>query len=271
MEQKAQADIVGVANLQTKEPVHRRLKETFGRVKSYEELTSQFVFYVPFVHNLVRDNRRIQYTTDPFSASLMQILDEHPMVITELSRPVFKAMPPILLSDDLHVFERALYVAPKEAWNAIASQTSSISAIDREKRMFCVFSMQKEVIKCPFDRFADRMMDIYICNLYGNKHTYYFEQDAETQSLLLQYHPPVKEFIDLAKSVFDIFGTTAHDRSVENFVSQHENDLLYAMRQSGPLPVETPKILDESTLTAAKREEIRKLIKMYKRLYEGEE
>lgn len=248
-------------------------RQLLGKLKTFEDL-ADVVFYVPFVYNLIRDRQRTAYTTDVFSHSLMQVLGDHPLIVTELAGKIFEAQPPIILTPDQKTFERAVYITPKNAWNVLAEELKIVTAIDRTTHRFSIFRLYEEEIPCPLGHHTDKMIKVWYCNLYGNKETYYFLKGIEengTPSMQLYYSPPIKEFVELGDRLLGmVHKTSSIEKAFEIFSEEPINATAHLFaRQKHPKLQETlaPKTLEESQLTAAQRADCYEMIKMYYQVY----
>ena len=250
-------------------------KQLFGKLKTFEGIADT-VMYVPFVYTLIRDKHRLAYTTDMFSHSLSQVLGSHPLVVHGLDKRIFETMPPILLTGDQKIYERTLYISPKEAWNRIAESLKTISAVDRATRRFCIFRMYEEEIPCPLGNYADKMIKVWFCNLYGNQETYYFAQglDQKGQPLMqLYYAPPIREFVQLGDKLLGMLQEEKSEEKVyETFAAdidqERRNIYLFALQKNSKLQKTLEaKPLEESQLTAKQRADCYEMIKMYYQIY----
>jgi len=247
-------------------------KQLLGKLKTFEDL-ADVVFYVPFVHDFVRDPLRTIYPTDLFSHSLMQVLDHHPLVITELTEPVFKAKPPILLSSVQKGFERTVYAVPKAAWHTLAENIQTMTAVDKSTHRFCIFRMYEEEIPCPLGNHKDKMIKIWYCNLYGNQETYYYAKgldDKGASVMHLHYSPPIREVVELGDKLLKLlrnskdsenaYETFAEDSSISaRLLAIQKNDKMQKAIAAKPL--------EESQLTAKQRADCYEMIRMYHQIY----
>jgi hypothetical protein len=247
-------------------------KQLFGRLKTMEDL-DDVVFYVPFVYSLVQDRNRSVQPTDVFSHLLTQVLGEHPLVITELAKPVFRVMPSIILTPEQKALKRTIYVAPKEAWLEVEEQLKLVTAVDHESSRFCAFRMYEEEIDCPLGIHTDKKINVWYCNLYGNAETYYFARNGADEEMYLHYAPPITEFIELGKTLLAMcrnaasveegyrqFGEHAEECKLKSQLSAvQKNDKLHETVRA--------KTLDESQLTAKQRQDCYEMIKLYRQLY----
>jgi hypothetical protein len=251
-------------------------RQLLGNLKTSEDF-ADVVFYVPFVHQLVRGRQHTQQITDIFSHALMQILGEHPLVITDLEQKVFEAMPPILLPSDQKVLERTIHITPKQAWDALGEQLQTSLGVDKPTQRVCIFRMYEEEVFCPLKAFADRRVKVWYCNLYGNKETYYFAKGVDEtgrEIMRLYYAPPIKEVVALGQHLLGLLQESESDEAAyTQFTkeSQGDGDLqsrLLALQKNDKLQKAlAASPLDESQLSAKQRADIKEMIKMYYQIY----
>lgn len=250
-------------------------KQLLGRLKTFEDL-SDVVLYVPFVYNLIRDRQRTKQFTDVFSHSLMQVLGNHPLIITDIETQVFETMPPIVLASDLKAAERTIYITPKTAWETLAEQLQVVTAIDKATQRFCVFRMYEEEIPCPIGNYADKNVKVWFCNLYGNRETYYFVKGTSETGITrmrLHYAPPIKEFVDLGNRLLSMFSAEkTEENAYSRFVAETQDTA--SMLQSLAIQKRdkldkaiAAKPLEESQLTAKQRADCYEMIRLYHQLY----
>jgi len=248
--------------------------QLFGKLKTLEGL-SDAVFYVPFVCDLVRNQTFTKRPTDIFSHTLTQVMDNHPLVITDLPQRVFELQPPILRTNDRKIAERTIYAVPKEAWHTLSEHLTQVTAVDRPSRRFCVFRMYEEEIACPLGVHADQKIKVWFCNLYGNKETYYFTKGTnEKGECIMQLHhsPPIREFVELGEKLLGKFQETPEDRAYADFVDETEKQQrLLALKENVKLQEAiTAKPLEESQLNAKQRADCYEMIRLYHQLYPPE-
>jgi hypothetical protein len=247
-------------------------KQLLGKLKTFEDL-EDVVFYVPFVYDLIQDQERTVYPTDMFSHSLMQVLDHHPLVITELAEPVFRAKAPILLTSLQKGFERTIYAVPKEAWGALAENIQMMTAVDKTTHRFCIFRMYEEEIPCPLGNHKDKMIKVWYCNLYGNKETYYYAKGLDENGnnvMHLHYSPPIREVVELGDKLLKLLqhskdSETAYETFAED--SAISARLLAIQKNDKMQKVIAAKPLEESQLTPKQRADCYEMIQMYHQMY----
>ena len=250
-------------------------KQLFGKLKTFEGIADT-VMYVPFVYTLIRDKHRLAYATDMFSHSLSQILGAHPLVVHDLAGKVFETVPPIILTSDQKIYERTIYVSPKEAWDRLADSLKMISAVDRATRRFCIFRLYEEEIPCPLGNYTDKTIKVWFCNLYGNQETYYFSKGLDEKGMplmRLHYAPPIREFVELGDKLLGLFQEEqseekAYETFAANMEQERRNVYLFALQKNSKLQeAVAAKPLEESQLTAKQRADCYEMIRMYYQIY----
>ena len=242
-------------------------------LKTFEDLEDT-VLYVPFVYSLIQERLKADSSTDLFSHSLAQVLGSHPLILTELTHRVFEPMPPIFLTVDQRIFERAIYITPKEAWDTVAESLKMITAVDRSTNRFYIFRMYEEEISCPLGKYADRKIKVWFCNLYGNKETYYFIKHVDPamarEVMRLYYAPPIKEFVEMGDHLLGLLQQGTSESAFETFAGVVETGRSPAnlFGQSDPVAAAVePKLLKESQLSAKQLADCYEMIRMYHSVY----
>jgi hypothetical protein len=194
------------------------LKQAFGRIRSFDDLELDYVFYVPIVQTLLNRSIKSFLTTDIFSATLSAELGEHPLVITGLTKKVFRISPVLLVDDEVRAMENALYVCPSFLWTKMEQHFCQASAIDRITHRFCIFHVKKFTVPCPLSKFPDKTLDIWFCDLYGNREHYYFSQEPE--GIVMNVTAPYQEFVELG----DMILAKANGVKIEDFAAHFRDN-----------------------------------------------
>jgi hypothetical protein len=285
-------------HLQDRKPNPLSVKQLFDSIRSLEQLKQRFVFYTPITYYLIADQRRTEFSTDLISNLLGSALQEHPLVITELSQPIFRPAETLLLNENHRSFLRTLYAVPREAWLSMESALNTLNIVDRLTQRFCVFRPHIEQIPCPFGKFEAQALDVYYFNCYGNQETYFFHPpesisphrtdsapDLEYTPKLappqLYYTAPIREIVDFGKRLFTAMETSP---SIEAFRSSYKESNTLETYAKAPQQIyeeqaaaiqaknkvhdtSASKPLNESQLSAKEREECYALIRRYREVY----
>ena len=193
----------------------RSVKQIFGAIGDIDELTDRFTFYMPVVHHFIGDRSRTRIATDIISHTLAQILREHPLVISDLPRPVFRFEDSLLIEPDLKSFDRTLYAVPTSAWTELTEHLRMLTVFDLMAGRFCVLAPHLQEISNPIGSHAELSLPVHYFNCYGNQETYYFSRMPGEKTPLLRYHPPIREFQVLADQVL----RSLTDRSVNREIA----------------------------------------------------
>lgn len=191
------------------------VKKRFGEIwdkGEIGELLETFVFYSPVVHYLIGDSTRSGISTDPISHLLAQNMQEHPLVITDLRRPVFRFDDRLIVEPDVKPMARTLYVVPKDVWDKTLSQLGMLTVFDLSTSRFCVLTPYEWTISGTFGKHSENTIPVHYFNCYGNREMYLFTDNViETEpknsravsfrAPCLSFFPPVREFVDLADLV----------------------------------------------------------------------
>jgi hypothetical protein len=280
-------------SIQDRKFEQKSIKQVFGAQRSIEKMKERFVFYTPVTYYLISDQKRTEFATDIMSNILGGILQEHPLVITELQQPVFRAENTLLLTNDHRSFLRTIYAVQTEVWRAAEIQFKTLNIIDKNTRRFCVLRPHAETIPCPFGQQETYSIDVHYFNCYGNKETYYFHAPETIRSSdpnepvtvkpalpVLHYRAPIREIIDIGERIFASIESTAHTASADIYKANAESiescfdeyksfeERVAAIQKKNKLQ-ETlaAKPLDESQLSVQARQECYELIRKYRETY----
>ena len=264
----------------------RTVKKLFGEVwdqGDFDELVSKFVFYSPMVHYLIGDTARTGLSTDPISHSLARHMQEHPLVITDLSRPVFRFDETMIVQPELKSLARTLYAVPKEVWDQTLSELRMLTVFDLSTSRFCVLTPYERTIPSPLGKHAENNLPVQYFNCYGNREMYLFMdggietpmEDGRIESSRpprLRFLPPVREFVDLADIVLAKMlerGGTPFEQAVQDAAEQTERTesrmLPLEIRQGNELKMAPP--LNESLTNDEYNRECRRIIRFYESVF----
>lgn len=177
----------------------RSVKRLFGSIRDFDELVARFTFYVPVVHHLINDRNRVAISTDIVSHTLAHVMREHPLVVSDLPRTVFRFDERLVLAADQRPLCRTLYAVPTEVWNQTISRLRMLTAFDHSTGRFCVLTPHVRAIRNPIGAHDEFKLPVQFVNCYGNRETWIFTDDAADGAIpLLSYHPPIREFMELA-------------------------------------------------------------------------
>jgi hypothetical protein len=187
------------------------VKQWFGETRDFEELTARFTFYTPVVYHLIDDMNRTKICTDVISHTLALAMQEHPLVITGLPRPVFRFSDSLPAAPELESFGHTLYAVPTEQWEQVYPRLSMISVTDPVTYRFCVLPSHVREIPNPIGKHGELRLRVWFFSCYGNRETYFFQdgivrpkagepQDAGEVPRLC-YHYPIREFVELADRI----------------------------------------------------------------------
>lgn len=265
------------------QPKERTLKQTFGKIRDFSELTQRFTFYNPITYHLVADITRTNRATDIISHVLANILGEHPLVITDLSRAVFTFDSSMLLMPEWKSFRRKLYAVPTEVWNQAREQQDVITLFDPASHRLCALTPQTFRIPNPMmpltqqsASHAEYELSVELFTCYGNREIYCFHARTVTEKLRLpklMFHPPVREFSGMADHLLTALRrqTTPAEsvicESVEMLRDDRQLAQLVAMQRDNKLHQKLATPLSESQLNAAQLAECRKLIRHYEEIF----
>lgn len=259
------------------------VKKRFGEIwdkGEFDELLRAFVFYSPVVHYLIGDTARIGISTDPISHSLARNMQEHPLLITDLQRPVFRLDDRLVVQPELKSMDRTLYVVPKEIWDQTISQLKMLTVFDLSTNRFCVLTPTERTIPSPLGRHSENKISVQFFNCYGNREMYLFTEalteNASDETIVrpprLQFFPPVREFIDLASVVLGKLRTregTPMELAVQDATEQMERNesrmLPLEIRQCGEWNMAPP--LNESLSSDQYNRECWRIIRFYESIF----
>ena len=190
----------------------KSMKQLFGETRDFEELTTRFTFYVPIVYHLIGDMNRTKISTDIISHTLALTMQEHPLVVTDLPRPVFRfsdSFQPV--ASELKSSCHTLYAVPTEQWEQVHSRLSSMSVADPVTHRFCVLTSHAMEIPNPIGKHGELRLRVWFFSCYGNRETYTFQEGSVRPEAgepqvpgdvpFLCYHYPIREFVELANRV----------------------------------------------------------------------
>ena len=264
----------------------RTVKKLFGDVwdqGDYEELVRKFVFYSPVVHYLIGDTVRIGISTDPISHTLARQMQEHPLVVTDLRRPVFRPDDRLIVPPDIKSMMRSLYVVSREVWDQTLSQLRMLTVFDLSTSRFCVLTPYERLIPSPLGKHSEHILPVQYFNCYGNREMYLFMDDGietrtehgrdESSHLpRLRFLPPVREFVDLA----DLVLAKLRDRTagpIEQAVQDAAEQTERAESRMLPLEIRQqnkcnmPPPLNESLSSDQYNQECRRIIRFYESVF----
>jgi hypothetical protein len=269
----------------------KSIKQLFGQITSFDKMKEQFVFYTPVAYYLVSDQQRTSFSTDMISNLLGNIINEHPLVITDLQRPVFRVEETLLLSDHHRFFARTIYAVQTEVWQAAEVTLKTLNLIDRTTQRFCVLRPHIETIPCPFSRHEQHTLDVHYFNCYGNKETYYFhspetvrpssvsEEEFQPKPVLptLHYRAPIREIVELGKHIFESIEKTTPINAFQTYSDpveacfqsklSYEEQIAAIQKKNKLHETLAAKPLDESQLSVQARNECYELIRRYREVY----
>ena len=261
----------------------RSLKQIFGEIRDFEELAERFTFYVPIVYHLVSDEMRTPITTDIVSHTLAHVMQEHPLVVTDLARQVFRFSKTLLLAHpELRSSLYKLYAVPTPVWNQVLSHLQLLTLIDQAAHRFCVLTPHTLGITNPLGRHADLVLNVQFFACYGNQETYYFQDqrivipgEPDESSLpeeppRLCYHPPIQEFIALADRILMTLAQNKRlpmEQAMENAsreMTEKESPLhLLAIQKKNNLHDKIATPITESSLSEPYARQCRDIIRFY--------
>lgn len=262
------------------------VKKRFGEIwdkGEIEELLDTFVFYSPVVHYLIGDSARSCISTDPISHLLAGHMQEHPLVITDLRRPIFRFDDRLIVEPEVKSMARSLYVVPKEVWDTTLSQLRMLTVFDLATKRFCVLTPYERTIGSPLGKYSENEITVHYFNCYGNREMYLFtdsiieagQESGRTASLrppCLRFFPPVREFVDLADLVLGKLlarGGTPSEQAVRDAAEQTERAefrmLPLEIRQTNDLNMAPP--LNESLSNDEYERECRRIIRFYESVF----
>lgn len=190
----------------------RTIRQMFGPPQTLDDrlpdLIGQFVFYTPIVHYLVGDPARTALSTDVVSHTLALEMQEHPLILTDLTRPVLRFGGRLLVRPELKSFQNTLYAAPVEAWNDTIAKLRMVTLCDQATHRFCVLVPNLMEIINPIGFHAELTMPVHYFQCYGNREIYYFlHESTENRIPTLLDHPPVREFMQMSDRVLRSLAT----------------------------------------------------------------
>jgi hypothetical protein len=269
-------------------PVRRTLKQAFGEIRDSKELFSRFVFYTPAVHHLISRNDP-SLSTDVISRLLSQAIEEHPLVITDLQRPVFRFDEVLTaLEPGLKHLERELYAVPREIWERAQAMLLAVNLFDLREDRFCVLSAHKETIVSPIGKHNDLPMEVWYFNCFSNKETYCFAEQkiriGETDEFhgtsappKLKWYTPLPEFVRLAEEMLSLYrkqSRRGQGGPEENVVRAAEELERHRFFQEGMELSLKNKVMEkaanplkESELNPQQREQCYEIIRQYEAVF----
>jgi hypothetical protein len=212
----------------------RTVKESFTSIcRDFDEMVAKFVFYTPVVHHLIVDTTRTAIPTDIVSHMLAQRLQDHPLVITDLPRTVFRFDERLVIGTEVRSFCRKLYAVPVEIWDQTMAQLRMLTVSDHRTSRFCILTPHRREIRNPIGSHEELKLPVYYFTCYGNRETWYFTDDTlvpdstntPEKPPLLCYHPPIREFVELANRVLRMLQPTPRtpqEEAAQNAVTEME-------------------------------------------------
>ncbi len=146
----------------------RSVKRLFGSIRDFDELVAGFTFYVPVVHHLINDRNRVAISTDIVSHTLAHVMREHPLVVSDLPRTVFRFDERLVLAADQRPLCRTLYAVPTEVWNQTISRLRMLTVFDHSTGRFCVLTPHVRAIRNPIGAHDEFKLPVQFVNCYGN-------------------------------------------------------------------------------------------------------
>lgn len=270
--------------LPAQEGMSRSVKAIFGTITDFDELVETFVFYTPVVHHLIGDAGRITISTDIVSHTLAQVMQEHPLVITDLPRSVFRFDERIMAVSEMRSFCRTLYAVPREIWDRTLSHLRMLTVFDHATHRFCVLSLHERTIRNPIGSHAELTLPVRFFNCYGNRETLYFTNEdlahlSEDSSIsreppTLCYHPPIREFVEIAARVLRSLqsrkGTPMEDavrKTVEEMDDEQSMMRALAIQRENKLHAKIATPLKESSLSERYVRECHDIIRSYESVF----
>ena len=252
----------------------RTMKQLFGSIKDFDELVDTFVFYMPVVHYLVQDSGRTKLPTDIVSNTLAQILKEHPLVITDLPRAVFRFEEDLIVPSDIKPITRTLYAVPKEVWTQVVTRLNMLTVFDRLSHRFCVLALCEHTIPNPIGKNSELSLPVKYFNCYGNRETFYFEP-SDNAVPMLKYHLPIEDFVAFADRFLQHLQVGLSGSSEESLIQKacqsvdHDPYLIEALaiQKQNKLHTKIATPLGEKQLDARYIGECREIIKFYESVF----
>ena len=262
----------------------KSVKQVFGAIKDFDELIEKFVFYMPVIHHLIGDAGRVKIPTDIVSHTLAHVLREHPLVITDLPRTVFRFDERLVTEMELKSFQRTLYAVPTEAWNQTVNHLKMLTVFDQATRRFCVLTPHLREIRNPIGSHEEFLLPVHYFNCYGNRETWYFtdeilEKDSTNPTRsndppILCYHPPIREFMQVAERALQRLENqagTPMEEAIRRAAEEMENEAgvaqMLAIQKENKLfdKISTP--LSESTIDEHYRRECHDIIRFHESVF----
>lgn len=259
----------------------KSIKQRFGKMKDFEELATSFTFYTPIVHHLIGDMNRTRISTDVVSHTLAMTMQEHPLVITDLPRPVFRFSDSLLLAvPELKSSTHTLYAVPTEQWNLVHSHLAMMNLMDPVTHRFCVLAPHVRDITNPIGRHEELRLPVWFFSCFGNRETYFFQKEVPASGTresqagpdvpLLCYHHPIREFVELAERTMRVMAENANAGREESMVNAavameqgHDIPQLLAIRKQNELHRKIAMPLKESQLSEQSIRQCREIIRFY--------
>lgn len=260
------------------------VKRIFGSIRDFDELVDKFVFYTPVVHHLIGDAGRITIPTDIISHTLAHVMREHPLIVTDLPRNLFRFDERLAIASDLKSFRRTLYAVPTAAWQATISRLRMLSVFDRTTGRFCVLTPHRRHIRNPIGSHPEYLLPIRYFNCYGNRETWCFADDdpvrtqggasSAVEPPVLCYHPPIREFVEIAvralRSLRPVAGTPMEDavrRAAVETDRRQDIMRILEIRQANDLHARSTTPLNESSLDEQYIRECRDIIRFHESVF----
>ena len=254
------------------------MKEVFASTHNFDELVEQFVFYMPVVHHLIGDRQRIAIPTDIVSHALASVMQEHPLVVTNLTRTVFRFDERLMVGAEVRSFCRTLYAVPTDIWNQTLAHLRMLTVFDHTTLRFCVLTPHRRDIRNPIGSDTESRLPVHYFNCYGNRETWFFTDDplstgsTDGSVPLLCYHPPIREFMELADRALRILEPPRGipmEKAVTQAAAEMENDhtvaAMLAIRQQNGLQDKTS--LNLSPIDDRTLREYHDLIRFYESVF----
>jgi hypothetical protein len=252
---------------ETAPQTQRTVKQVFKAAQSLEDLKKEFVFYTPVCFYLATSKVAVRQTpTDMLSSMLALILDEHPIVITDLNNPIYTVQPGFLMEPEYKPFQRTLYAVPHDVWAKGDRFVKLCTAVDAASHLYTIFKTAVHTIPSPFhDTNTDATIDVQFLNCYSNKLIYYFVPQPDQKRPQLQCFPSVQELAAIADQILAAVDNTnkpLDTRIIDAAAESEQTGLVAMFNQPKNLEPIRPKI-NNSILTPSMKAEVHELIKLY--------
>ncbi len=262
-------------------PKKRTIHNLFRSPRTVDErlpdLVRDFVFYTPVVHYLVGDPARTALATDVVSHTLALEMGEHPLILTDLTRPVFRWDERLIVRPDLKSFQNTLYAATQEVWNDTVAKLRMVTLCDQAAHRFCVLVPHVLEIASPIGARDELAVPVHYFQCYGNREILYFQDESEGPHTprpipSLRDHPPVREFMLMADRVLRAMsGPVSDEQRIERTIATMDGEEaligLYALRDPKIPDTEISTPLQEAKLHDRYLRECHDIIRFYESVF----